>query len=120
MSTFYKNFLKAILIILGLLLFFTIIFNILYYFDLLSNNTLKYGKMLTSVLSFFLGGLFIGKHSSNKGYINGLILSLIIVIIFLLFGIIFNNINISRIIYYLIMSICITFGAMIGISKKES
>lgn len=120
MSDLIKNFLKATLIIMGILFIFTIIFNILYYYDILNNNSLKYCKMLASILSFFIGGVFIGKNSLNKGYINGLKLSLIMIIIFLIFGIIFNNIKSSRIIYYLIMSVCITFGAMIGISKKES
>lgn len=120
MNTLVKNFLKATLIIISLLFLFTIILNILYYYDVLNNNTLKYGKMLFSILSFFLGGVFIGKNSLNKGYINGLKLSFIMTIIFLIIGIIFQNISITRIIYYSIMSICITFGAMIGISKKES
>ena len=120
MNNLIKNYVKATLIILGLLFIFSIIFNILYYYDILNNNSLKYFKMLVSIISFFIGGIFIGKKSLNKGYINGLKLSLIIVIIFVTIGIIFNNINFTRIFYYLIMSTCITFGAMIGINKKES
>ena len=120
MSDLVKSFFKATLIILGLIFVFSILFNILYYYDILSNNSLKYCKMLASILTFFIGGVFIGKNSVNKGYINGLKLSLIMTIVFLILGIIFNNIKLSRIIYYLIMSVCITFGAMIGISKKES
>ena len=118
MSLMTKNLFKSITIIISLLFIFSIIINILYYFDIISNNISKYIKMLFSILSFFIGGLYIGKNSLNKGYINGLKLSFVIVILFLIIGIAVNNLSYSRIIYYIIITICITFGAMIGISKK--
>ena len=75
--------------------------------------------MVLSIISFFVGGLYIGMKSDNKGYLNGLKLSIIIIFITLLLSIIFNNLKITRIIYFFIVAICITFGSMIGISKKE-
>lgn len=114
------NLLKSLLLILGLLLISSLMINILYYFDLINNNTIKYIKMILSVISFFIGGIYIGKKSLSKGYINGLKLSLITIIILLLLSILFNNINVSRIIYYILTTISITFGSMIGINKKES
>ncbi len=114
------NLLKSVLLILGLLLISSLIINILYYFDVINNNFIKYLKMILSIISFFIGGIYIGKKSLSKGYINGLKLSLIIVIISLLFSIIFNNLKVSRIIYYILTTISITFGSMIGINKKES
>ena len=60
-----------------------------------------------------------GKHSPNKGYIYGLRLSIIMVIFFIIFGIIFNNFQLTRLIYYFIITISITFGAMLGIQKKK-
>lgn len=114
------NLLKSILLILGLLLISSIIINILYYFDIINNNFIKYLKMILSIISFFIGGIYIGRKSISKGYINGLKLSLIIVIISLILGVIFNNLKLSRIIYYILTTISITFGSMIGINKKES
>ena len=72
--------------------------------------------MFLSIISFFIGGIYIGKNSLSKGYINGLKLSLIIVIILFIMSLIFNNLKISRIIYYILTTICITFGSMIGIN----
>lgn len=120
MSTIVKNFLKAVAIIIGLLFFFSIIINILYYLDVINNNTTKYIKLLLSIITFFIGGVFIGKNSPSKGYINGLKLSLIMIVFFIIMGIIFGNLKLFRIVYYLIMATCITFGAMIGISKREN
>ena len=119
MSLTIKNFIKTSLFIIISLVISSIIINIFYYFDIISNNLVKYLKMFLSIIIFFIGGLFIGKKSISKGYINGLKLSLIMIILFLIFGLIFNNLKLSRIIYYLIVTTCITFGSMIGINKKE-
>ena len=113
------NLIKATGLIIILLLISSIIINTLYYYDIISNNLVNYIKMFFSITIYFIGGLYIGKKSNNKGYINGLKLSLIIVIISLLLSIIFNNIKVTMIIYYILTTICITFGSMIGINKKE-
>ena len=111
--------LKSTLLIIVLLLISATIINILYYFDIINNNLIKYLKILLSIFSFFIGGLYIGKKSDSKGYLNGLKLSLVIIVVMFLLSIIINNFKISRIIYYFITSICITFGSMIGINKNE-
>ena len=120
MSNILKAFIKSILIIIIGLFISSIIINILYYFDIVNNNIVKYLKMFLSIIIFFISGLYIGRNSTSKGYINGLKLSLITTGLFLILGLIFNNITVSRIVFYLIMSTCITFGAMIGISKVEN
>lgn len=109
---------KALIIIFSILLLSTILLNTLYYFDVLGNNAIKYFKLIFSMIAFLIGGLYMGMNSPNKGYIYGLRLSLIVIIIFLIFGVIFNNLEVKRIIYYLIITFCITFGSMIGINKK--
>ena len=119
MSKILKTFLKSILLIIIGLFISSIIINILYYFDIVGNNVVKYLKMFLSITIFFISGFYIGRNSVSKGYINGIKLSIIMVILFIILGFIFNNIKVLRIVYYLIMTTCITFGAMIGISKNE-
>ena len=120
MNLTIKNYLKATLIIIIGLFISSFIINLLYYYDIISNNTIKYLKMFLSILFFFIGGVYIGKKTISKGYINGLKLSLIMILIFLLSGIIFNSLKLSILIYYLIVTACITFGSMIGINKKKN
>ncbi len=115
-----KKYGKSLIIILSLLIISSLIINISYYFNIINNNIIKYIKLLLSLLSFFTGGLYIGKNSLNKGYLSGLKLSIITIFILLLCGIIFNNIKISIIIYYLIIIFTIIFGSMIGINKKRN
>ena len=64
--------LKSTMLVLLLLFISSIIINIFYYYDIIGNNIIKYLKMFLSITSFFIGGLYIGKNSDNKGYINGL------------------------------------------------
>ena len=118
MNIVWQKTIKAALLIIILLLISTLILNIFYYLDIISSNTIKYFKMILSLLSFLIGGIYMGKNSPSKGCLYGLRLSLSMIVIMLILGIIFNNINLSRILYYLIMSVCITFGSMIGINKK--
>jgi len=120
MSKSIINLLKATLLITILLFISAFIINILYYYDIINNNLIKYFKMFLSIFSLFVGGIYIGKKANSKGYINGLKLSLIIVFIFIIISMIVNNFKISRIIYYLIMTICITFGSMLGINRKKT
>ncbi len=61
-----------------------------------------------------------GRISPNKGYYYGIRLSLLVIIILIIFGIIFNNINLIRIIYYLIITSTITFGSILGINQKKN
>ena len=114
------NLLKSTLLIIILLFISSIIINILYYFDIINNNIIKYLKMFISIIIYFIGGVYIGKKSNSKGYINGLKLSGIIVILTLILSIMFNNLKVSRIIYFILTTICITFGSMIGINNNKN
>ena len=115
----YKKYLKALLIMVIMIITLSLLVNTLYYFDIINNNLVKYFKMIISIVSFFIGGMYLGLHSPNKGYMYGLKLSLFMVLILIMFGIIYNELKFNKIIYYLITTISITFGAMIGINKKK-
>ena len=120
MKLLWKETLKSLLIIFILIIISSLIINVLYYNDIISNTLLKFIKIIFIVLSMFIGGIIMGKNSPNKGYLYGFRLSILVIILFLLFGIIFDNIKGSRIIFYLITIFTITFGSMLGINKKNS
>ena len=111
---YLKSFLYFIIPFLSLLLLITI----LYYFDIINNNIMKYLKIIIVILSSFIGGFKIGKLSIDKGYLKGILLSIIIIFIFFIISIITKNLNINQIVYYLIIIVCTTIGSMFGIYKK--
>ena len=120
MKLLWKETTKSLLVTFILIIISSLIISILYYYDIISLNVLKYFKMFFIILSLFIGGVIMGKNSPNKGYLYGLRLTLIIILLFLLFGIIFNNLSARKIIFYLISAFSITFGSMLGINKKSS
>jgi putative membrane protein (TIGR04086 family) len=61
-----------------------------------------------------------GKRSNSKGWFAGLKLALIFLMILILFNFfgLDSKVEISDLIYYLILTISTMFGSMIGINKK--
>ncbi len=114
-----KNYLKGLLFFFIPLFVLLLIINTFYYFDIFSNNIMKYLKILIILLSSFFSGFYIGFKSNNKGYINGVKFSLIIISIFLLSSLSVKGFKFISIIYYLIIIIVITLGSMLGINRKS-
>lgn len=112
------NYLKSLLYFFIPFLSIIFIITLLYYFDFINTNLMKYLKLITIIISCFISGLKIGKLSNNKGYLKGLILSLEIIFIFFIISLIFKNINWYQIIYYIIIILITTIASMIGINKK--
>lgn len=115
-----KIYLKSLLWFIIPLLILLLIANTFYYFDLISNNLMKYLKIIIVLIPSFISGFVRGYYSLTKGYINGLKLSSIIVIILFLSSIILKSFRFATIIYYLIIILTITFGSMVGINKKKN
>ena len=118
MNIIFKKTLNALLIIFILLFIFSLFMNTLYYFDLINNTFFKYLKLILVLISFLIGGIYMGRNVPNKGYLYGLRLSSITSLILFIIALIYNNLNVSIIIYLILVTITITFGSMIGISKK--
>jgi len=102
------------------ILFMLLIVNLMYYFDIINNNIVKFLKIFVVICSSFITGIIRGYNSINKGYINGIKLSSIIVIFLFIISILLNEFNIKDIIYYIIIILSVTFGAMVGINKKKN
>lgn len=103
-----------------LILIFTIIYTILYYFNITNSNINNILKIISFILVFILTGIHIGRLSSKKGYLEGLKISLISILVFFLLSLIFkNDMSISQIVYYLIIIVTTTLSSMIGINFKK-
>ncbi len=102
-------------IIFGITLFLTIFS----YFDILSTSVLKILKIIVSIIATFAGGFMIGKNSDKKGYLEGIKLGIIYVIIIFLLSILgFSNFKWSNLLFYLIIILSTMLGAMFGINKN--
>ncbi len=117
---YIKNLGKSFLYIIGFILVLTFIVTLLSYFNIISSKVLSILEITILCLSLFVGGFIIGKKSLKKGYLEGLKLSGIFLIILLLFNFLAfdQTFKISDLIFYLIITLSSIFGSTLGINKK--
>lgn len=115
MNTFYK-YIKSLIIFLSSIVTIPIFLTI---FNLLKLKTNRIIIIIIGALLMFIIGLIIGKKSESKGYLNGLLLSVISILILLIISLIFRfPLNINTLIYYIVLILATVFGSMLGINKK--
>lgn len=119
---FIKNVSLSILYIILTMVVLTFILTLFSYFNIIGDKVVSIFKIIIPVVSLFIGGFLIGKKSLKKGWLEGLKLSLIFLILLIIFEYLSldQSFNIKNILYYLILSISSIFGSMIGISKKTT
>ncbi len=115
-----KNYLVAIGYFLLVVAVFAIILTIFNYYDIVTSKLFKIIKVLIPSLALFIGGYKVGNSANKKGYIEGIKLSLIIIVMLFMFSYLGFNVtfNVSLILYYIILIISSMLGAMVGINKK--
>lgn len=107
--------------ILSFILGLTFIFTLLNYIGLLNNTAINITKIIIPILSMFIGGFVIGKKTGKKGWLEGLKLSLIFLVILTLFNYLGlkSNLSLKVGIYYIILVISTMFGSIIGVNKYK-
>lgn len=110
----------SLLYMISLILFLTFLITILSYFNLLNSHILTITELLILFVSLLIGGLIVGKKSNKNGWLEGLKLGLIFLLIIIILNFLFikENIGIKNVLFYCIIISTITFGSMIGIQKK--
>lgn len=118
---FFKKIGISFIWILSILLSLTIILTVMSYFNIFGKKIITIFKITIPILSLFIGGIQIGKRSKKKGWLEGLKLSLIFIIILCLFNYLGLNksFELKNILFYLILIISTIFGSMIGINKNK-
>jgi len=117
-----NHYLKGIGWILGSFVVFLIILSFCYYVNLFSSSIISYLKLLFPMISMMLGGIFIGRRSKQKGWLEGIKLALVPLILFFLlsylgFGI---SLNLKMFFYQLILLLSCIFGSILGINRQKT
>lgn len=116
-----NKYLKSFLYVFGIILIFNFLITLLNYIGIISGLPLTILKIIIPFIALFMGGVIMGKNSETKGWLSGIKIGLISILLFLLISLIFNfKINIFTIIYYFLLLFISTFGGIIGINKKLS
>ncbi len=101
-----------LIIIIGLLL-------ITLYSYISEGIIFKVLKILIPIIATLIGGIIIGKNSTQKGLIEGLKFGIAFILIIILLNIILkNNIQLKQFIYYIVILFISSIGSILGINKK--
>lgn len=105
-----------IILLLGLLLIST-----LYYFDIISSTFTTYFRFIYFLLVIFITSYKLGKITEKNGYLTGIKIGLLYILVFALLGVIVFSpkIHLRVLIYYLIIILTAILGSIIGIQKKN-
>ena len=116
------RYLKSLGLFIGSFLIFNIIITVLNYFELLNINIAKIIKIVIIIISLLSSGIYLGLKSSKKGYLEGLKLGGIIIVILTILTLILKPITFNKFtwLYYLIILGLEVLGSTIGINKKKS
>ena len=114
-----KNYLKSSLYTLGIMVICTIITTILNYFNIINGTTLNIIHYIIPIISVMVGSFILGKTSSKKGYIEGLKYSGIWSTLFLIINIFIKELNISSIIFFVILILLSMLSSIFGINRKR-
>ncbi len=115
------KYLKSFFVAVIPLFIFSVLITVLYYFDLLGKSMFNWVILVSLIVSLFIGGVYIGKNTSNKGYLEGMKLGLMIVVFFFISGFLMFDVmfSLKEFVYYVIIMISATLGSMFGINKRK-
>ena len=119
---FIIKYLKSFMYILISLLLLSILIGTLSYFDVLRNSSIKIFELIAIIISMLIGGIYLGKNSNKKGYLEGIKIGLAMIVILFIFGYLSfgKEVSISTLIFYVIILVSSVLGSIFGINKKGS
>lgn len=114
------NYLKSLLFVIVPFLILSALSSLLYYFNILGDSVYSIFKIIVPAISLFIGGVYLGKHSKEKGWLEGLKLGGgTVLFLFLISILFFNSFSFKGIVYYIIILFSAMLGAMFGIRNVE-
>lgn len=118
---YLKNISISFLYIIGVTIVLTFIMTLLNYFNIITGSVLTITKIIITFIAIFIGGFIIGKKSKTKGWLEGIKLGIIIIIILSIINFLILRVNFEFkiILYDIIILFSCTFGSIIGINLNH-
>ena len=113
------NYLKSSLYTIGILVISTIIITVLNYFNIVNGTLLNILYFIIPLISVSVGSFILGKSTNVKGITSGLIYGVIWVIIFLIINVFIKGLNITSIIYFIVMILLSVIMGILGKNRKK-
>ncbi len=116
MLKYFKYLLYMVIPIVIGIIFLTV----LDYLGLFNSNILKVFKIILILSSTFVSSYLLGKNSKNKGYLEGLKLGGLFILILFIINMIIGKFKLYILLYYSIILITSIFGSTVGINLKRN
>lgn len=119
--TYLKNLGKSLLLTLVLLVLSALLLTLLYHFNIVSAKIYNIFKLALPLLFVFIGAVQFGKTANKRGWLEGMKLGAIVILLFLIFSsfIYQSSFNPKMMLYFLLLLLDSFLGGMIGINKKS-
>ena len=88
------------------------------YFNLINYQTLAIFKIIIPILSLFFAGFKMGKNAPKNGWLEGIKISLIIILLLSVFAIITHVFKIKILTFFVILMLSSIFGSIVRINKN--
>ena len=89
--TYIKKYGKRLLFTTISILLSLLAITLLYYFNIIGQNTNKVLKIIAILINIFINSFILGKNTIKKGYLEGIKLALIIIPIFIIISLITSS-----------------------------
>lgn len=113
------NYLKSISMFLLFFIVYLLLISLISCFELLSFKTIGIINYIMILILFFILGFKTSNLEQKRGYLNGFIVSLALVIIFIIITLIIDKIDFSKLVYFLTLITSSVTGGIIGVNKKH-
>lgn len=119
-DTMFKNLYMSIIYFFSIILISTILITLFNYFNLLKPSIISTIKLALPIISIFISSFKLGKKSQKLGYLEGLKLGILIIIILLIITLLTKSFITKSLLFYSILLLTSILGSMIGINKKKN
>lgn len=114
-----KNIFFSFLYTFILFITLSLILTTLNYLNTINYNGLVIGKMIIPIISLIFSGILTGMKANKNGWLEGIKIGFMITSFCIIATILFDEINIKKSIYFLILIFSAIFGSIIGINKFQ-
>lgn len=113
------NYFKSISMFLIVFFVYLLLISIIGYFELFNYKTINIINYIVMIVLFFLLGHKTAHMEQSKGYLNGFLVSLVLVIVFLIISLFISKIGFPNIVYYMSLILSSVIGGIVGVKEKK-